>query len=110
LILTPTRYRHAKQEGDEQAGKRGFTRYRGDRRERFTRLSGFVDDRGQPIDTSAQAADDFADCLGDVSCDVNGALGHAGLRGGLRNFRAQVRELRSEEVNEAGTFGYPRER
>jgi hypothetical protein len=110
LILAPARNRYAKQEGDEQAGQGRFTRYRGDCRERFTRLSGFVDDRGQPIDTGAQTADDFADCLGDVGCGVNGALGHAGLRGGLRNFRAQVRELRSEEVNEAGTFGYPRER
>jgi hypothetical protein len=29
---------------------------------------------------------------------------------GLRNLRAQARDLQADHVTEAGTFGYPRER
>ncbi|BCA23326.1 hypothetical protein BDS110ZK25_14620 [Bradyrhizobium diazoefficiens] len=64
----------------------------------------------QAVDSGAQASRDLADRVGDVGRGVDGALGHAGLGRGLRNFGAQIRKLRSDEVNEAGTFGYPRER
>ncbi|MGY4622686.1 hypothetical protein ACVWY3_000442 [Bradyrhizobium sp. USDA 4486] len=93
--LAPAGDRHAKQEGDEQAGQRRFAGNRRDGCERSAGLSRLIDCMGETIDGGVQATCDLADGLRDVGCDVDGAFGHAGLRTGLRYFRAQARDLRT---------------
>lgn len=91
--LPPARHRDAKQEGDEQAGKRCFARDRGNRRECPAGLARFLDCGGEAIDRCVQASGDFTNGAGDVRGRIDGTLGHAGLGRGLRYLRAQGRDL-----------------
>lgn len=109
-LLAPPRDRDAKQESDEETGKGRFARDRSDCRERPAGSPRFVDGGSEAIDRCMQAASDLADGAGYIGRRIDGALGHAGLGIGLRYFRAQARDLRTDKEMEAGTFGYPRER
>ena len=93
--LAPARHRDTEQEGHQQARQRGFPGDGADGGEWFAALLRGRNGQAQPVNGGLKGGGNICKGARHLSRRVDGAFGHAGLRGRLRCFDIQCSNPRS---------------